>query len=293
MKTSKHVPFLFIFPGFLLLIVFTYYPMFSAFYHSLFNWTIVESSFVGLHNYVELFHSNTFLISLKNMTIFVILSTIFITVMAIIGGELVFNYKPKKLSSVWKYLFILPMVVPFSVGMLIWTFIYLPYNGILWQFLTSIGLGNLAIPWLGLPSTALIAVIFVGFPFLSSLQFLIILSSLQNLDSSVLESSILDGCSTFKRILKIDLPLIMDKIFLIILLTAIGGAQVAASMLILTNGGPGNSTMVPGLYIYQTAFNQSRYGYSSAAGVVLMFITLGMVLLIEVVESSLRRRVEQ
>mgnify|MGYP001626344624 FL=1 len=290
MKTSKHVPFLFIFPGFLLLIVFTYYPMFSAFYHSLFNWTIVESSFVGLHNYVELFHSNTFLISLKNMTIFVILSTIFITVMAIIGGELVFNYKPKKLSSVWKYLFILPMVVPFSVGMLIWTFIYLPYNGILWQFLTSIGLGNLAIPWLGLPSTALIAVIFVGFPFLSSLQFLIILSSLQNLDSSVLESSILDGCSTFKRILKIDLPLIMDKIFLIILLTAIGGAQVAASMLILTNGGPGNSTMVPGLYIYQTAFNQSRYGYSSAA---LMFITLGMVLLIEVVESSLRRRVEQ
>jgi raffinose/stachyose/melibiose transport system permease protein len=290
MKTPRYVPFLFIAPGFIILIIFTYYPMFSAFYHSLFNWTIVESTFVGLNNYIELFHSRVFLNSLEHMAIFVVIGTLLITIMAIIGGELVYNYRPKKLSSMWKYLFIIPMVVPFSVGMLIWIFIYLPYNGILWEFLTNIGLGNLAIPWLGLPNTALLAVIFVGFPFLSSLQFLIVLSSLQNLDVSVLESSILDGASTFYRILKIDLPMIMDKIFLIVLLTVIGGSQVAASMLILTGGGPGNSTMVPGLYIYQTAFNQSRYGYSSAAGVVLMFITLGMIFVIEGIESFINKR---
>ena len=205
--------------------------------------------------------------------------------MAIIGAELIFNL-PSKLGNVWKYLFIIPMIVPFTVSILIWGFIYNPYLGVLNQFLSIIGLGNFTLPWLGSSNTVLYAVALVGFPFMGTLQFLIILTSLQSIDSSILDASRIDGASILKRIFRIDLPLIMDKIILAIMLTIIGDFQAFTNFFILTGGGPGTSSLVPALYLYDAAFQRGTLGYACTIGVILAIISLAIIFVIQKVEQK-------
>jgi len=282
---KSYFPYLLILPSFLLLGIFEFYPLLSAFYHSLFDWNVVTSKFVGLNNYITFITKPIFWISIKNILIFMAFSIPVTLLMTLLGAELIFNLKSDKVQSFWKYSFILPMVVPFSVGILIWGFIYTPYIGLLWQFLNLIGLGNFNFPVLGDPRTALIFLALIGFPYLQSLAFLVFLSSLLGLDKSVLESAEIDGASKIRRIFSIDLPMIKDKIFLIVLLDVIGAPQTIGSMLLLTGGGPGNSTMTPALYIYNAAFNENRMGYASAGGVILMFIVLGLFFLTQSIEN--------
>ncbi|MCW1300672.1 MAG: sugar ABC transporter permease [Candidatus Parvarchaeota archaeon] len=274
-----------ILPSFLLLGFFEFYPLLSAFYHSLFDWNVVTSKFIGLNNYTTFLTKPIFWISIKNILIFMAFSIPVTLLMTLLGAELIFNLKSDKVQSFWKYTFILPMVVPFSVGILIWGFIYTPYIGVLWQFLNIIGLGNLNFSVLGNPKTAIFFLALIGFPYLQSLAFLVFLSSLLGLDKSILESAEIDGASKMRRILSIDLPMIKDKIFLIVSLDMIGAPQTIGSMLLLTGGGPGNSTMTPALYIYNSAFNENKMGYASAGGVVLMSIVLGLFFLTQSVES--------
>ncbi len=282
---KSYFPYLLILPAFLLLGVFEFYPLLSAIYHSLFEWNIVTSKFVGLNNYLTFLTKPIFWISLKNIFIFMAFSIPVTIFMTLLGAELIFNVKKEKLQSFWKYSVILPMVIPFSVGMLIWGFIYTPYIGILWQFLTLIGLGNFAFPVLGDPHTAIFFLALIGFPYLQSLAFLVFLSSLLSLDKSILEASEIDGASRLRRIISVDLPMIKDKIFLILLLDVIGSPQTLGSMLLLTGGGPGNSTMVPALYIYNSAFNENQMGYASAGGVILMLLVLGLYFITQSVEN--------
>jgi len=270
LKNKTIIFFLFLLPGILLILIFRYYPFFSAIYHSFTEWNALESHFIGLNNYVKLFNDDYFWLSLKNVFVYVFLRIVIITLMSIVGAELVYNISSKKISYFWRYIFILPMVIPASVTLLLWKFIYSSL-GILNQFLGIIGI-NTFTNWLGNSSTALIAVAFVGFPFLSTAQFLITVSALQNIDISLIDASKIDGANLVERIFWIDLPLIKDKIILTMILTFIWDFQAAQNFLILTQGGPGRSTLVPGLYVYQAAFEYSQFGYSCAIGVIMSII---------------------
>ncbi len=282
---------IFVAPALVLLILFEYYPLFSGIYHSFTTWKVsFATTFTGFQNYINLFKDNYFIISIKNILIYVLITTVAVNIMSLIGAELIFNLRSNRLKSVWKYLFIIPMIVPFTVSMLIWGFIYNPYLGILNSFLNTIGLSNFALPWLGSSQTALAAVAFVGFPFISSLQFLIILAALQSLDPSLMDAAKIDGAAVLQRIFNIDLPLILDKITLAIMLTVIGSFQAMANFYILTYGGPGTSTLVPGLYLYETAFSDNDLGYASAIGVVMALITFALILLIRKVEDRIESK---
>ncbi|MCW1306195.1 MAG: sugar ABC transporter permease [Candidatus Parvarchaeota archaeon] len=276
---------IFIAPIMILLILFRYYPLFSGIYHSFTAWNVMSTKFVGIDNYLSLVKDDLFMTSLRNIFIYVLVTTFAITSMSIIGGELIFNLNSDKSKSLWKYLFVIPMIVPFTVSMLIWAFIYNPYLGILNSLLSLMGLGNFTFPWLGSPNTALYAVCFVGFPFLSSAQFLILMSSLQNIDHSIIDASKVDGATTLKRIFNIDIPLIIDKIFLIIMLTVIWNFQALSNFYILTYGGPGASTLVPGLYLYEMAFQNNSLGYACAIGIFMAIVTLAFILILQKVEN--------
>ncbi len=281
----------FLIPLFSLLITFRYYPLFSAIYHSFTQWNVISSKFIGFQNYMTLFKDSLFLSSLSNIFEYILITVIIITVMSIVGAELIFNLRSNKLSSFWKYLFVIPMIIPYTVFMLLWKFIYNPYLGVLNGLLNSIGLGFLTQPWLGSPSTALYAVAFVGFPFLSTAQFLIILSGLQSLDRSILESAEIDGTTTLTRIFSIDLPLIIDKIVLAIVLTIIWNFQALTNFYILTYGGPGSSTLVPGLYLYEMAFENNSLGYACAIGVIMAVIALGLVFITQKIEQLVTTKI--
>lgn len=280
LKNPRHSfikPLLFLIPALAFIAAFRYYPLVSAFYHSFTQWNATTSTFNGLANYVQLVGDSYFWDSLKNIGLYLLVRVIVITGFCVLGAELIYNLRSQRFAYFWRTLFIVPLVIPVSVLILLWTFIYNPVLGLLNQFLTTVGLKFLAQPWLGQPQTALYAVAGVGFPYLSTIQFLIMLTSLQSIDPSVLESARVDGATIFRRIFTMDLPIVMDKILLLITLTVLWDFQNVQFFLIMTNGGPGTSTLVPGLYVYQTAFTYNTLGYSCAIGVAMTLILLVLV----------------
>ena len=105
---------------------------------------------------------------------------------------------------------------------------------------------------------------------------LIYMSGLMNIPNEVIESSLLDGCSTLRRIISIDLPTIMGQVRYFLIMGIIGALQDYSLQLMLTDGGPGYTTMVPGYYMYIEAFTANRMGYACAIGTSLFLMVFVM-----------------
>jgi len=270
-----YMPYLFLLPAIILLILFRYFPAFSAVFHSFTDWDGTRpANFVGLNQYNALFKDPIFIKSVINIGIYTIIRTIFSTVMAVVGAELVYNLRSYVSQGIWRIVFTLPLVIPTTVVFLIWRQIYNGRLGLLNQLLTTFGLGSQAKPWLGLPETALGALTLIGFPLVSGFGFLVLLAALQNLPTEVNDAALIDGCTRLRRIFAIDLPSIRGPLALLLILGINAGLQEFAPMLVVTNGGPVNATQSPGLYLYQQAFTLGKFGYSTAIGTVLMLMTL-------------------
>ena len=283
-----YVPFLFLIPAFILLIIFRYYPTVSAIYHSFTVWDIPKpGEFVGLQNYQALLSDPVFLQSITNILKYTIGRSLLTITMAFIGAELVYNLTNARWRNVWRLIFTVPMVIPQPVDLLIWKQIYAGRQGLLNEFLVGIGALNRPYPWIGRPDTALWALVFIGFPAVAGFGFLIILAALQNLPAEVNDAALIDGCSRLRRVFSIDLPAIRGPLALILILSLNGGLQQFAPMLVVTQGGPVNSTMSPGYYLYTQGFTYGAHGYASAIGTVLMLMTL--VLSIFIMRARYRR----
>lgn len=270
---TKLVPYLFILPAFALFVLMRYIPAIKAILYSFTEWNGVRAAkYVGLDNYTRLFQDQLFLDALSNMAGYTILRTILVVTMAFIAAELVFSLRNRMLQTIWQILFVVPLVVPGAVVYLVWAFVFNTQSGILNSFLAAIGLGHLQQPWLGQSSTALWAILLIGFPFVSSFAFLVYTSSLQSLPSEVLDAAKVDGCNTWRRIFYIDVPLMRGPLALTIILLVLEGIQVLAPQVVLTQGGPGSSTESPANFLYRTAFQYGKFGYATAVGVVMLLI---------------------
>jgi raffinose/stachyose/melibiose transport system permease protein len=269
--------YLFLFPTFGLLLVFSYYPILSAFYRGLFQWEGGgEATWVGLGNFRELIADGTLRESAGNMVRLLLFSLLHTLTVPLLVAELIFHLRSERLRYLYRVLFVVPMVVPGIVVILIWGFIY-DYNlGLLNQFLGVLGREGWKQAWLGDPGLALYALMFMGFPWVGGFALLIFYAGLENIPLEVFESASLDGAQGWKRFRHVDLPLVSGQMKLLAVLGFIGGIQGFQTSLILTNGGPGDATMVPGLWLYQNAVTFDRMGYACAIGIVLFFIILGL-----------------
>ena len=117
---------------------------------------------------------------------------------------------------------------------------------------------------------------FVGFPFVAGLNLLIYLAGLDNIPGEVIDAALLDGATGWRRFWRIDVPFITGQIKLIVILTMITQIQGFQTIILLTQGGPGYSTTVPGWVMYQNAFQFGRMGYASAIGVAMFIVMLIM-----------------
>ncbi len=263
-------------PTFAMLVAFNYWPALTALYRSFFSWDgAFYEEYIGLGNFIEIFQDPTMLVAFKNMLLLTIGWVILRLVFPLLGAELVFNLKNEKAQYVYRVLFVIPMVIPQIVSFLLWRFMY-GMHGPINEFLRVIGMGHLARGWLGDFDFALMAILAVGFPWIDAFNFLIFLAGLIAIPTSILESARLEGAVGLKRILRIDIPLIMGQIKLVVVLSLINTIREYQMVLVMTNGGPGWATMVPGLAMYQNAFHYGRMGYGSAIGTTLFVILLGL-----------------
>lgn len=267
----------FIIPTFVLLAIFNYYPIFSAFHHSLFDWKGGgQAIWLGLANYREIFGDvilGEACINALKLFLFGIIVSITVPLAA---AELIFHLKSQRAQYIYRVLFVVPMVVPGIVMLLIWAFIYNYDMGVINQLMRAVGMEKYVQVWLGDPKIAIYSLMFIGFPWIGGFSMLIYYAGLQNISQDVLDSCLIDGASGLKRIRMIDIPLIMGQIKLLVVLGFIGGVQGFQTQLLLTQGGPGYSTVVPGLHLYQNAIAYDRMGYACAIGVVLFVVILGL-----------------
>jgi raffinose/stachyose/melibiose transport system permease protein len=167
-------------------------------------------------------------------------------------------------------------VVPDVVTYLIWQFIFNPSVGLANVLLNNLGLSFLANEWLGDHRTVLLSLALVGFPWIAGINFLIYLAGLQNISREVLDAAAVDGATGFRRFWLIDVRLIMGQIKLLLILSIIFSLQSFVLILIMTNGGPGYSSMVPGLLMYEAAFQDGRFGYACAIGTAIFVVIFAL-----------------
>lgn len=272
--------YLFLLPLFFFLLLFSYYPAISGIYHSFFNWSDTgESFFIGWANYKELFLDTevfwpSFLTLLKLMVPKLIINI----VVPLVAAEMIFNLTSDKAKSVYRLWVLIPMVAPGVVTTLVWDYIYDPNYGLVsavWQLF-----GGETIDWLNDTRTVIWAVIFMGFPWIGGTSVLIYTSGLNSISSESRESARIDGASTWQIIFRIDLPQIFGQVKFFLINGLISGIQDYSVQFLLTEGGPGYDTMVPGYYMYQAAFQSGRMGYASAIGTVLFVIIMVLTLIL-------------
>ena len=267
-------------PTFALLAVFSLVPFVIAIATSFFDYEVGgTATFVGLANYREYVHDYTFAESFKNMLFFCMFSVIAVMVVPLVVAKLIFSLSSERASYFYRILFLFPIVVPNIAVFLIWRSLIYSDDGLLNRLLATLHMPAPERGWFSTPSLVIWAIAFVGFPFAGGINILIYYAGLTSIPDSVHEAALLDGASGVRKFLLIDVPLVMSQIKLLVMLTIIGGIQAFEGVYVLTTGGIGFKSMVPGLWMYYNAFFFQRMGYACAIGVILFLIILVLTIL--------------
>ncbi|MCP3028468.1 carbohydrate ABC transporter permease [Halobacillus sp. A5] len=260
-------PFYFLLPAMVLLGIFLFLPALLTIYYAFTDYYLLtpdQREFVGFSNFTQLFSDPVFMKSLQNISIFVV-CIIIVQVGAALGLALLINNN-KKSNIFLKVAFFSPVVMSLVVISVLWLYLLNPSDGLINSMLQGIGID--AQPFLTSPNQAIFAIVFVSAWQGAGYQMLIFLAGLQNISREVYEAAKIDGATKWKSFLHITLPLLRPTTTLIVFTTLIAAFKLIIQPMIMTQGGPLNSTMTPIYYIYQTGFTDRLVGYSSAMTVV-------------------------
>ncbi len=237
--------------------------------------------FVGLQNYIDLFHDKKFLDALWNTFIIVIVSVPTVCAFSLWVSSAI--YKMNSFSrSFYRIVFYLPVVTGSVAVTAVWKWIYDNYNGILNSVLTGVGVLDKGINWLGDPKYALGCIILILFTTSVGQPIVLYVSALGNVDPTLIEAAEVDGATDLQVFWKVKWPQIMPTTLYILVITTINSFQCFALIKLLTQGGSGTNTVM--YYIYETAFKMTmqsgHFGYANAMGVILA-IAIGLLSILQ------------
>ncbi|MDT8979217.1 sugar ABC transporter permease [Paenibacillus sp. chi10] len=264
-KSEAAVAWLFMTPGLILLALFVFWPIIYSVPLSLTNYSVIgKTEFVGLDNFVKALQDKSFITSLLNSLLYVIVVP-FIQIISILMAILVnSNVKGIKLFRTAYYI---PVVTSMVAVALIWGWL-LNQNGVINYVLSNVGLMKEKITWLSDKDTALWTLMFITMWKGLGYYMMIYLAGLQSVPKDLTEAAMIDGASRAQTIRKITIPLLRPYVFFCTLISLMAAIRVFDEVFILTMGGPGDATLTSSLYIYQQGFQQFNFGYSSALGLI-------------------------
>lgn len=263
---------------FALLIVFYYIPIILGFRLSFYDYIPgVKDVFVGFKYFKSVYASTEFWNSSLVMLVFLVADLLKAIIPPIIFAEAICAVKHEKFSLVVRILLFLPGVLPGVATTLVWSqgVFGATSNGLI-NSIAGIFVPGFAKNWINSSSTAtsIGSLIAFGFPWIGS--YLIFYGAISGINSSYFEAAKLDGCSWLKRIIKIDLPLIMPQIKYIFVTSFIASVQNYTSIFVIygTTGGNKGEIKTPALLMYREIIN-ANYGVASVMGVtVFLFLSV-------------------
>jgi raffinose/stachyose/melibiose transport system permease protein len=277
-KNTNLTAFLFLLPTLALILLFNYYPVIAAFAYSFTSWNGFNApDFIGIRNFREIFNTSIFSQAFWNLLWLVLFRVAVSLTVPLLVARMIYKVSNQRLQNVYRLLFVFPLVIPGMVIILMWQFILNPDFGVINSVLSFFGMPEDQLPlWLGSPDTALVSIMLIGFPWVDGVAMLIYLAGFQSIPREIVEAATVDGAKGFRLFYRIEFPLVMSQIKLILILTIIGSLQNFQTQLVLTGGGPGDATTVPGLVMYQAAMINNRMGFACAVGVVLFVLIFAL-----------------
>jgi N-acetylglucosamine transport system permease protein len=269
------VPFLT--PAIVLYAAFVLWPYAQSFYVALTDWKGVSArrSFVGLTNFVNLVNDPQFWNALRhNVALLIALPIVTLGLALLFATLFTQGGKGVRGAGFYRVVFFFPYVMALPIIGVLWNFIYHPNIGLVNGLLGGIGLQGLQRTWLGDPATALWAVMAVVVWQSVGFYMVLFVAGMQAIPLTYYEAAVLDGADRLQMFRHITLPLLWDHVQVALIYIGIAALDFFAIIQVMTEGGPNRASDVVAHLMYQTAFQYSQFGYATAMGVSLVFLTL-------------------
>jgi multiple sugar transport system permease protein len=231
----------------------------------------------GLANYRELIHDSRLHIVYRNTFVFTIFAVFFNLAIGLALAVLLNRAIPRPILYLYRTVFFFPVLVAHVYIAIIWQFLYSTDIGVINFYLDKIGLGPY--PWLSSEHWSLPSVIIMDVWKNAGFAMLVFLAGLQNIPDVYYEAAALDGAGAWRKFRNITLPLLSPTLFLLLVIFSIGALQVFDSIIVLTNGGPGDSSRSVVMYLREIAFESFRMGYASAVAMTLLVVIMCLTLI--------------
>jgi len=271
--------YLFLLPALAFFSTFVIVPIVTGVVTSMFNYTSKKFVFTGLENYIKLFQNEIFLKSLRN-TVYLVVIAVPIIVLFSLWVSVVLYQKNAFVRSLFRGIFYLPVVTGTVAVVVVWKWIFDPYNGVLNYVLMKLGWITQEIQWLGDKRFAMWAIIIILITTSVGQPIILYIAALGNLDTSQIEAAKIDGATDWQVFRYIKWPGILPTTLYVVVITTINTFQCFSLIQLLTSGGPNYNTSTVMYLVYETAFKQYKFGYANAMGVVLAVI-IGLFSLIQ------------
>ena len=277
MRTKKTTPYLYMLPGCAMVLVFVYIPVIANCVYSFFRLSSYSAGmkFVGLDNYIRFFHNESLGIMLRNNLLYCVISLIvqvgFGTVIALLLES---KLASSRFRNAFRNVYYIPALISLTAVGLMFTFIYEPNLGLLNSAFKALGLTSMTQSWLGDSKIAIYCIIAMSQWQYTGYITLLMVVAFQNVSPDYIEAASIDGAGPVRRAISVVLPLAKEQLLVCSIITVIGAFKLFTEVYSTTAGGPGNSTQVLGLFLYQNAFLHDDLGMAAVTGVFIFVITM-------------------
>lgn len=287
---AKHrYPYLFIAPTLIILFIFSFIPILVAVFISftnmdlagLANWSNIKYN--GVDNFVQLFGDAVFRKSMFNTLIYVVVGVPLVVLLSMAIAILI-NQGTNWIFKTFRVIYYMPSITNIVAVAVIWGYLYNSQYGLINQMLGFFGVEP--VRWLQGPTIAKFSLIIMAVWKAIGLNMIIFLAALQGIPRTYYEAAQIDGASRWQQLTKITIPLLGFATFFVSITTLIGWIQFFEEPLVMTKGDPLNGTTSMALFIYNTGFQRSDFGYAAAGSIVLFAI----IIVVTIIQFKARKK---
>jgi multiple sugar transport system permease protein len=260
---KRILPYLLVSPYLIFLVVFVLFPVLFCFFLTFHKWNIIAPmKFIGLDNYSRLIHDRLFWKAIGNTLKFLLLHIPLQLVVSLFLAYLL-NHQLKAIAF-FRASFFMPVIVSGVVVTILWQQLLGFDFGLINRMLQPFGIKKIG--WLVDPDIAIYSIAVMATWKNVGLYVILFLVGLQTVPAQYYEAAKMEGATRWQQFWYITLPMINPTIFMVVILSTIGGFSLFIEPYIMTGGGPLNTTLSAVLYIYKQAFQYYNMGYSATLG---------------------------
>ncbi|MFH9425112.1 carbohydrate ABC transporter permease [Streptomyces sp. NPDC017529] len=262
-------------PALALIALFVYYPIVENIRLSLFKFSVFQPGmrYVGLENYRQALQDPVFWKALANNLCYAVTSVVFQVGAALVLAAILEAVIGRRLRGLLRTVYFIPAAVSMTVAGLLFQFLYQPDAGLVNSALDTLGLGRFAHDWLGDPVTSIWGVVNMSQWQSFGYTTMLLTVAVQRIPRELYEAATVDGAGRIRTFFAVTVPMVREMTTLLVILTVSGAFLVFNEVMVMTGGGPSNSSQTLGTWLYASAFTGDDMGYAAAIGTVMFAIT--------------------